>query len=167
MVPRGPSHYGMTRWQRADFGRPTASMRFSTATPMAALGELLWNPRIGWNRPLMPRRILVNPVVGIGIGPMASVVHGPTGGAADRELGARPAAKREVGLLASRGDPAGAAATQIVRIQLRHVGHRRPRPCPCAMIGEERGRLSIQHGAYWLTFETILGLLHDLRPTHA
>ena len=31
-----PGRYAMTRWQRTDFGRPAASIRFRTATPMAA-----------------------------------------------------------------------------------------------------------------------------------
>ena len=32
----GPRRYAMTRWQRANSGCPAASIRFRTATPMAA-----------------------------------------------------------------------------------------------------------------------------------
>jgi transposase len=35
MTP-APGRYAMTRWERTDFGRPVASIRFRTATPVAA-----------------------------------------------------------------------------------------------------------------------------------
>jgi hypothetical protein len=35
-LPQTPSCYAMTSWRRMESGRPVASIRFSTATPMAA-----------------------------------------------------------------------------------------------------------------------------------
>jgi hypothetical protein len=35
-LPQTPSCYAMTGWRRTESGRPAASIRFSTATPMAA-----------------------------------------------------------------------------------------------------------------------------------
>jgi hypothetical protein len=35
-ISPAPGRYAMTRWERTDFGRPVASIRFRTATPVAA-----------------------------------------------------------------------------------------------------------------------------------